>query len=65
MDDIIVKSQVIELNSEDLDQILKILDHYQIKLNLNKCVFGVKARKFLGFMISHKGIEKIQRPFLI
>ena len=28
-----------------------------IKLNPNKCVFRVKAGKFLGFMISHKGIE--------
>ena len=33
------------------------MDKYKIKLNPDKCVFGVKAEKFLGFMISHRGIE--------
>ena len=28
-----------------------------MKLNPNKCVFGVTAEKFLGFMISQRGIE--------
>lgn len=26
-------------------------------LNLEKCTFGVRGGKFLGFMITHKGIE--------
>ena len=28
-----------------------------MKLNPNKCTFGVTAGKFLGFMVSQKGIE--------
>ena len=28
-----------------------------MKLNLSKCVFGVIAGKFLGFMVSQRGIE--------
>ena len=28
-----------------------------MKLNPNKCVFGVTARKFLGFMVSQRGIK--------
>ena len=28
-----------------------------MKLNLSKCAFGVSSGKFLGFMVSHKGIE--------
>ena len=28
-----------------------------MKLNPNKCAFGVSSGKFLGFMVSHKGIE--------
>ena len=28
-----------------------------MKLNPNKCAFGVLSGKFLGFMVSHKGIE--------
>ena len=35
-----------------------------MKLNLNKCVFGVTTGKFLGFMVSQRGIgvnpKKIQ-----
>ena len=57
MDDIIVKSQEKEQYTKDLEQILDILDRYKIKLNPVKCVFGVKAEKFLGFIISHRGIE--------
>ena len=28
-----------------------------MKLNLSKCTFGVTAGKFLGFMVSQRGIE--------
>lgn len=28
-----------------------------MKLNLAKCVFGVSSGKFLGFMVSQRGIE--------
>ena len=28
-----------------------------MKLNSNKCVFGVTTGKFLGFMVSQRGIE--------
>ena len=28
-----------------------------MKLNSSKCVFRVTAGKFLGFMVSHRGIE--------
>ena len=30
---------------------------YNMKLNTTKCAFGVKARKFLGFMVTQSGIE--------
>ena len=58
VDDIIVKSQGVEQHAKDLEQILDTLDKYNIKLNPDKCVFGVKAGMFLGFMISHRGIEE-------
>ena len=57
MDNIIVKSQRAEQHAKDLEQILDTLNRYNIKLNPDKCVFGVKARKFLRFMISYKGIK--------
>ena len=57
VDDIIIKRQGAEQHAKDLEKILDTLDRYKIKLNPDKCVFGVKAGKFLGFMISHRGIE--------
>ena len=33
------------------------LKKYQMRLNPSKCVFGVVSRKFLGFMVSQRGIE--------
>ena len=57
VNDIIVKSQGEDQHAKDLEQILDTLDKYKIKLNPDKCIFGVKAGKFLGFMISHRGIE--------
>ena len=30
---------------------------YNMKLNLAKCVFGVSAGKFMGFMVTQKGIK--------
>ena len=28
-----------------------------MKFNLSKCAFGVSSKKFLGFMVSQRGIE--------
>ena len=28
-----------------------------MKLNPQKCVFGVESGKFIGFMVNHRGIE--------
>ena len=33
------------------------LRRYRMKLNLVKCIFGVSSGKFLGFMVSQRGIE--------
>ena len=58
VDEIIVKSLGADQHAKDLEQILDTLDRYKIKLSPDKCVFGVKVGKFLGFMISHRGIEE-------
>ena len=34
-----------------------MLRRYNIKLNPSKCAFGVSSGKFLGFMVSQRGIE--------
>ena len=42
----------------DLQETFDILRQYSMKLNPSKCAFGVPSGKFLGFMVSHKGIEE-------
>lgn len=42
---------------DDLEETFEILQRYQMKLNPAKCIFGVVAGKFLGFMVSQRGIE--------
>ena len=53
----LVKSRREEDHQEDLRETFDILRSYNMKLNPGKCVFGVTAGKFLGFMVSQRGIE--------
>ena len=53
----LVKSLQEDDHLSDLQETFDTLLAYNMKLNLNKCVFGVTAGKFLGFMVSQKGIE--------
>ncbi len=38
-------------------QVLGILRRHNLKLNAAKCAFGVGLDKFLGFMVTQRGIE--------
>ena len=53
MDDMLVKST----QEGDLKETFNTLRSYNMKLNPNKCAFRVIAGKFLGFMVSNRGIE--------
>ena len=52
VDDILVKSLDEERHLDDLQETFDTLRRHQMKLNPNKCVFGVSSGKFLGFMVS-------------
>ena len=41
----------------DLTNIFEILRRHKLHLNASKCSFGVGSRKFLGYMVTHRGIE--------
>ncbi|XP_073035264.1 uncharacterized protein [Primulina eburnea] len=43
-----------------VDDILGKTREYGIKLNPAKCIFGVKSGKFLGFIVTDRGIEAFQ-----
>jgi len=41
----------------DLEELFNTIAKYNLKLNLAKCVFGVEAGKFLGFLLIGQSIE--------
>ena len=57
VDDMLVKSVRDNDHLSDLQETFDTLRSYNMKLNPSKCMFGVTAGKFLGFMVSQKGIE--------
>ncbi|XP_074359604.1 uncharacterized protein LOC141699604 [Apium graveolens] len=57
VDDMLVKSKRAEDHIADLVEMFHILRKYRMKLDPQKCVFGVELGKFLGFMVNHRGIE--------
>jgi hypothetical protein len=57
VDDIIVKSTKQENHIADLQETFANFRRAGLKLNPEKCVFGVKNGKFLGCLVSTKGIE--------
>ena len=57
IDDMLVKSQDEESHLDDLQETFDTLQQYNMKLNPSKCAFRVSSGKFLGFMVSHRGIE--------
>jgi hypothetical protein len=57
IDDLIVKSDNVDGHLADLRLALEIMRRYGLKMNPLKCVFGVSAGKFLGFIIHENGIE--------
>ena len=58
VDDMLVKSLDEGKHLDDLQETFNTLRRYNMKLNPNKCAFGVALGKFLGFMVSHRGIEE-------
>ena len=57
VDDMLVKSLHKVDHLDNLRETFDTLQSFNMKLNPNKCAFGVTARKFLGFMVSQRGIE--------
>ena len=57
IDDMVVKSKVVSEHVGDLANIFAILRKHKLRLNASKCSFGVGSGKFLGYMVTHRGIE--------
>ena len=57
MDDMLFKSREGSDHIGHLAEMFGILRKYRMKLNSQKCVFGVESDKFLEFLVNHRGIE--------
>ena len=57
VDDMIAKSRSEESHLVDLLKLFQRLRKFRLRLNPNKCTFGVRSGKLLGFIVSQKGIE--------
>ncbi|XP_068466383.1 uncharacterized protein [Phaseolus vulgaris] len=57
VDDMVVASQGRTQHVTELEELFVTISKYHLKLNPEKCVFGVEAGKFLGFMLTEWGIE--------
>jgi hypothetical protein len=57
VDDIVVASRKKVTQIQDLAKTLINMRKAQVKLNSEKCVFGVRRCRVLGCLVSVKGIE--------
>jgi hypothetical protein len=57
VDDIVVASKSKEDHLADLAETFANMRDARLRLNPEKCVFGVRRGKILGYLVSHRGIE--------
>ena len=57
VDDMITKFKEPRDHVKHFEETFELLRKYKMKLNPEKCAFGVNSGKFLGFLMSHQGID--------
>jgi hypothetical protein len=57
IDDVVIKSLNHDSHLNDVKRTLECTRKHGLKMNPNKCAFGVSAGEFLGFMVHEGGIE--------
>ena len=57
IDDMVVMSKLVSEHLANLTSIFEILREHKLCLNASKCSFGVGSGKFLGYMVTHRGIK--------
>ena len=57
IDDMVVKSKQKMQHVGDLKEVFEVLRRHRLRLNAKKCAFRVEAGKFLGYLITNRGIE--------
>ncbi|XP_040361689.1 uncharacterized protein LOC112203363 [Rosa chinensis] len=57
IDDVVVKSKKSGDHFTDLRKVFERMQLHKLKMNPAKCIFGVQAGDFLGFIVHQRGIE--------
>jgi len=57
VDDMVVTYDRLDTHLADLEELFKMIGKHKLKLNSKKCVFDVRAGKFLDFLLTERGIE--------
>ncbi|XP_021802463.1 uncharacterized protein LOC110746545 [Prunus avium] len=57
VDDILVKAPKRADHIKNLIEAFSLLRQYRMKLNPSKCTFGVSSGRFLGYLVTQRGIE--------
>ena len=55
--EVYIDDMVVSKHVGDLGNIFEILKRHKLRLNASKCSFGVGSSKFLGYVVTHRGIE--------
>ncbi|GMP66301.1 hypothetical protein CsSME_00026713 [Camellia sinensis var. sinensis] len=58
IDDMVMKTKEPEDHLADLKAVFDILKTYRLRLNASKCAFGVRFGKFLGYLVTRRGIKE-------
>ena len=61
IDDMLVTSKSREDHIAHLQDAFQLMRLHCLRLNPNKCAFGVGSENFLGFLVSQMGIETASR----
>jgi hypothetical protein len=57
IDDVVIESLNHDSHLKDVKRTLECTRKHGLKMNPNKCAFGVSAEEFLGFLVHEGGIE--------
>ena len=57
IDDMVIKSRAAPNHIRDVEECFAVFRKYKMKLNPQKCAFGVSSGQFLGYIVSRRGIE--------
>lgn len=57
VDDMIIMSVHASDHAGHLTDTFNVIKQHQMRLNPEKCAFGVTSSKFLNFMVKHRGID--------